>query len=223
MQITWPGYSGALDFRFSGSLFTASGTKECEDEGGCSTQGLGCFRVQLLACRDLFISEIAILVNASARTENLQTRQVDPQSPITFCVFCSRFSGDLYMYADLAPAETSLQDSITRSFSLWSDRFRHQLVAWHWISKSCSKSSGSGVKSWARLVAGYILSMHNNHQRGSVLSWEGKLSGSGAATLPKAKKKGFPSFWVKLNHSHMWLSTSLMSHPHTSLAVITVK
>lgn len=83
----------------------------------------------------------------------------------------------------------SLQDSITRSFSLWSDRFRHQLVVWHWISKSCSKSSGSGVKSWVSLVAGYILSMHNNYQRGSVFRCEQKLSGSGAATLPKAKKK----------------------------------
>lgn len=194
MQTTWPGYSGALDFRFSGLLFTASSTKECEDEGGCSTQGLRCFRVQLLACRDLFSSEIAILVNTSARTENLQTRHVDPQSPITYCVFCCRFSGDLYMYTDLAPVKTSLQDSITRSFSLWSDRFRHKLVVWHWISKSCSKSSGSGVKSWVSLVAGYILSMHNNYQRGSVFPCKRKLSGSGAATLPKAKKKRLPLF-----------------------------
>ena len=116
MQTIWPGYSGALDFRFSGLLFTASGTKECEDEGGCSTQGLGCFRVQLLACRDLFSSEIAILVNTSARTEKLQTRQVDPQSPITYCVFFCRFSGDLYMYTDLAPVETSLPPGLNHTF-----------------------------------------------------------------------------------------------------------
>lgn len=100
-------------FQVSGLLFTACSTKESQDEGGCSAQGLGCFRVKLLVCLELFSTEIVTCQRCCRNWE-----RADNNSESIYCklCFCGRFISDLYVYTERAPVETTFRtQSLTQA------------------------------------------------------------------------------------------------------------
>lgn len=66
--------------------------------------------MQLLACLELFSSEIAILVSPAAGAERaLQQAENRDGSKVTHyeLCFCGRFISELYVYTELAPVDAT--------------------------------------------------------------------------------------------------------------------
>ncbi len=116
-----------------------------------------CSYSPVLSCLVLRLPYMSALLLELREHFSQPATEVDPQSPNMNCV------------AVADPSVTCMctlswhQDSITHSLSSWSDRLGHQFVVRRWITKSCSKSSGVGVKPWTIqsicLVANCILSI----------------------------------------------------------------